>query len=204
MKSVRIDMTGQQYGDWTVIRFLETVKKKTYWLAKCKCGVEQRVQGPNLRQGLSTCCVACGHKKTSRANVGIDRSKYPPEEKTLRRFMKEYMDRSREFNRPFELTFDQFRQLATSRCFYCGTVPSLEINRTNEAAELQIRQERYDAGWVKVNGIDRIDSDKGYTIENSTPCCNSCNKAKLDRTVADFSTWVDQIYNHKQKTGWSR
>jgi hypothetical protein len=36
------------------------------------------------------------------------------------------------------------------------------------------------------NGIDRVDNNKGYTIENCVPCCTAVNYAKLDMSYSDF------------------
>ena len=43
---------------------------------------------------------------------------------------------------------------------------------------------------VRINGIDRINSDKGYTIDNCVPCCAQCNHMKLDYTTEEFLTKI--------------
>lgn len=35
-------------------------------------------------------------------------------------------------------------------------------------------------------GIDRLDNQKGYEIENCIPCCYVCNKAKGNRNQKEF------------------
>ena len=58
------DLTGKQFGNWTVIREA-TKKEKTdsnnrvYWLCRCNCGTEKYVQGTNLKSGKSTSCGKC-------------------------------------------------------------------------------------------------------------------------------------------------
>lgn len=37
-----------------------------------------------------------------------------------------------------------------------------------------------------MNGIDRRDPNKGYTVENCVPCCEQCNYAKLDYTEDEY------------------
>lgn len=56
-----------------------------------------------------------------------------------------------------ELTIEQLTVLRQSDCFYCGQRLCL-------------------AGY----GIDRKDSQKGYTWRNSVACCGRCNKLKSD------------------------
>lgn len=49
----------------------------------------------------------------------------------------------------WELSDKQFLMLVTNKCSYCGSISE-----------------------NKFNGIDRIDSSKGYTIDNCTSCCS--------------------------------
>ena len=46
------------------------------------------------------------------------------------------------------------------------------------------------------NGLDRVDSDKGYDLNNVVTCCIHCNIAKRDRPVKDFIAHITNIYNH--------
>ncbi len=42
----------------------------------------------------------------------------------------------------------------------------------------------------------KIDSTIGYTKENTTPCCSTCNFAKNNLTLNEFKTWLTRAYNH--------
>jgi len=55
--------------------------------------------------------------------------------------------------------------LFLSDCYYCGK-PSVE--------------------GLKIHGLDRIDNNKGYHLDNVVPCCEQCNRAKLSDTKEDF------------------
>ena len=48
----------------------------------------------------------------------------------------------------------------------------------------------------KRNGVDRIDSSLGYTIDNCVACCDKCNYAKHDLSTEDFKEWIIKIYNN--------
>jgi hypothetical protein len=48
-----------------------------------------------------------------------------------------------------------------------------------------------------VNGVDRKDNAVGYTLENSVPCCATCNFAKRQMTVAEFIAWVDRVHAYQ-------
>ena len=49
-----IEMTGKEFGRWTVLLRDET--KPTHWICKCSCGTIKPVFGGNLRNGTSKSC----------------------------------------------------------------------------------------------------------------------------------------------------
>ena len=58
-------------------------------------------------------------------------------------------------NQSWELTKEQYVKIIDSPCVYCGG----KLNETG-------------------SGLDRKDSDLGYTVENVVPCCGPCNRIK--------------------------
>lgn len=89
--------------------------------------------------------------------------------------------RKKEWN----LTQEQFNVLVQGNCFYCGKLPSTPTI----------------VGIPKLlrNGIDRMDSSKGYAVENCISSCGVCNVMKMDWTVNEFLDIVAKI-NHFQQT----
>ena len=57
-----IDLTGQQFGLWTVLSEVHC-SGPAKWLCRCRCGRERRVNGACLRGGKSKSC-GCGHSTT--------------------------------------------------------------------------------------------------------------------------------------------
>lgn len=53
-----------------------------------------------------------------------------------------------------------------------------------------IFDQRPDAVPFNYNGIDRIDSGEGYTIDNVVPSCPVCNVGKMDRSIEEFYEWA--------------
>jgi hypothetical protein len=53
-----IDLTGQKFGKWTVIKKdLDRTSSKTYWLCNCDCGTKNAsVESWKLRSGNSKSC----------------------------------------------------------------------------------------------------------------------------------------------------
>lgn len=50
---------------------------------------------------------------------------------------------------------------------------------------------------IETIGIDRIDSDKGYIVDNCVPCCSTCNWIKMDKTIEQMREDVILLYNNK-------
>lgn len=67
-------------------------------------------------------------------------------------------------NREFNLPTEAFYRLIEMPCFYC------EQERPSD----------------KYHGVDRIDSSKGYEVDNVVPCCSMCNRMKNKFDVFEF------------------
>jgi 5-methylcytosine-specific restriction endonuclease McrA len=50
-----------------------------------------------------------------------------------------------------------------------------------------------DVGKGLKNGIDRIDSNKGYTMDNCVSCCWTCNRMKGNMTQQNFLEHISKI-----------
>jgi len=54
----------------------------------------------------------------------------------------------------------------------------------------------YCAGGTK-GYLDRVDNNKGYSIDNCESCCEICNKAKLTLSVTKFLNHCGRILQHQ-------
>ena len=61
----RLDLTGEQFGELTVLRPGKNRKRATLWWCRCTCGSEREYYTANLRGGLSARCHDC-----AKANPG--------------------------------------------------------------------------------------------------------------------------------------
>jgi 5-methylcytosine-specific restriction endonuclease McrA len=73
--------------------------------------------------------------------------------------------------RSFELTKDQFDEFVVDKCHYCQRSPP--------------------AG--KFFGIDKLVPDDGYVMVNCVTACVSCNRAKWDASVEEFTLRDERI-----------
>lgn len=84
----------------------------------------------------------------------------------------------------WRLTADEANALIEADCHYCG-----KESRALTAA----RGKGHHASPVGLNGIDRVDSGAGYTIENVVSCCKQCNFAKHSLTMPEFLEWLRRV-----------
>ena len=107
--------------------------------------------------------------------------------KCFRRHLKDYRRNAAIKDVPWDLSEDGFRALTSLRCHYCGAEPM--------RMTLIIRGERR-LSQEKFNGIDRVDSNLGYTVANCVPCCRNCNWAKRTLSEAEFIAHCEKIINY--------
>lgn len=117
--------------------------------------------------------------------------------------MNGYIQRAKRKKYLWELNQELFEELIFDNCFYCGISPSKvyngRITLANKENILSERQKWKEEGWIKFNGVDRMNNSIGYTRNNSVSCCYNCNQAKLDRTMDEFMHWVERLVEHKNK-----
>ena len=78
----------------------------------------------------------------------------------------------------WEISEKDWTDLAIQSCHYCGANPGNMISEYG----------------FKYNGLDRIDSTKGYTLTNVVTSCKICNRSKSDMSQEDFYKWIKEVY----------
>lgn len=189
-KSVRIDMTGNIYNSWKINYYSHTVGKVVFWNCTClDCNKEYVVKGQNVRIGLSKQCVSCGHKTTTKKQIGVN--KIRDVDLAIFRYLKYFYKKgANKRGHIFSLTTEDVKELVLKNCAYCGSEPS---NKCYPMKHVSLSQKNSNRHIIR-NGIDRVDSAKGYTLDNVVPCCATCNSAKNDTTKADFLAWIERVY----------
>ena len=81
----------------------------------------------------------------------------------------------------WDITVDQFREITSRACHYCGVMPN------------QVAFSKANYGRYIYNGIDRANNDLGYFMENCLPCCAVCNRAKSAMSYDEFMAWIDRL-----------
>jgi 5-methylcytosine-specific restriction endonuclease McrA len=88
-----------------------------------------------------------------------------------------------------QLTFEQVGEINKQECFYCGGAPS------------NIAASRNKVGLDYIyNGIDRLDPEKGYELDNVVACCSRCNHGKYTMLPGEFIALCHRVAaKHKQQ-----
>lgn len=107
-------------------------------------------------------------------------------------------------NKKFNLTKAQFKNIIIRNCHYCNNKPKeynpyLKTNGDRSAGLSRLNQETIDRAWINVNGVDRVNNDKGYAVHNCVPCCFDCNEMKNNRKVFDFLNHIERIFKHSKR-----
>lgn len=212
------DLTGKIFGKWQVLYRTENNKRnKVMWVCKCLCENQtiRPVAQASLKNGTSTSC-GCErnaiiekindekiHIRDEDGNIiekrcckchyflpltnfyhnKYDKDGYSSVCKKCQNESKEgryniYKKNAKKRNISFNLTKDEFYEITSKPCYYCNGYSNKDINN------------------VFYNGIDRVDSSVGYEINNVVPCCDVCNKMKLDYSKTFFIEHINKIVNY--------
>ena len=179
------DETGKLYGQ---LRVLRKVGKSRHgdltWLCHCACGKDVVVPGDRLRNGNTKGC-GCLQGTHNRLPAGVA---------SCNHLYSSYRNNAKKRGFIWELNREQFGSLTSQPCWYCGKLPA----QVHGSTTLKDKSGRvYGNGGYVYNGIDRIDSSRGYQVGNVRPCCKCCNFAKQRMSEEEFLGWVGQVFRHR-------
>lgn len=190
------DLLGLKFNFLTVVSRVKKVKGPTAWRCKCDCGKFRDVSSTCLQQGVLR---SCGCKKYT--------GKHGNEKKTpvltaILAYANKYIQSARKRNIPWNLEPAQLFTIASGPCHYCGVLPYNTYNPY--VSKNGYSQRKYPTALQKqteitINGVDRVDNDRGYHLSNVVPCCWICQRAKSDSTLAEFETWLDRVSSFRQR-----
>lgn len=109
-------------------------------------------------------------------------------DKAYDKIFDEYRHRAARKGMKWELSKSTCIILFSSLCYYCGSKPN-----NSRFIDSDLARFRY-------NGIDRVISHIGYTIDNVVSCCSRCNRAKLKTDGRRFIRWLRAVSAHYRPT----
>lgn len=166
-----VNLVGKKFGRLDVTENLGVYyrgkQRDILWRCRCTCGEIADVSGNALKTSHTQSC-GCLLQEWRNKKKGVQKPGVP--ERSVYG-MYRYNAKKRQLD--FKLTFENFLFLAKQDCSYCGTAPSnRQVSGTGEI--------------FFYNGIDRIDNNGGYIEGNCVSCCDWCNTAKMNHSVATF------------------
>jgi len=165
-------------------------RKRKKVLCKCICGTEKIFLYDSFvcKNELDR-AKSCGCNHIYRNNFNAQKKRKP--ESVYRYIYEQYQSGAKIRNIDFNLSKEQHLEIIKQNCHYCGSEPELKQPHRGK--------EKYVGVPVPYNGIDRIDSNVGYEIDNCVSCCTRCNYMKSDMDVSLFTEHILKIANHLQK-----
>lgn len=109
---------------------------------------------------------ATEHLRKPREDKGKKRTKY---DSSLSKKYKSYLSRANAKGLTMSLSQQEFDAILLKECVYCK---------------------------LPASTIDRIDSSKGYELDNVQPCCVMCNNMKNKYSHDVFLEHISRIYNN--------
>jgi len=147
---------------------------KVLYKCLCDCGNTVIVRKNNIARKTKSC--GCLRKETT-----IKRCQKPIKEVFSNKKFNDYRKfDSRRGVVEFSLSREQVKLLIYGKCYYCDTLPRREV--------------KYRGRYIKYNGIDRVDNNKGYTPDNCVSCCTICNYMKRTMSYTDFVNHIKNIH----------
>jgi len=185
-KKVKI---GNKYGSLTIISM---PNRSQHVMCSCACGDKSLVYLYHLINGSVTSCGCHSFILNNRVQGA----------NTIKSFYREYKSNARNRDIQFDLTLQQFIEIIRNNCKYCGAVPSPKslYLKSNGEQKRNYGNVAIQKSIANINGVDRIDSSKGYSTDNCVACCSDCNEMKMDRTLSEFINKIKSILNHLGET----
>lgn len=177
--SIDLIKDGDKFHKLEVIKCIGSPKPgcHTMFECKCDCGNTVTVRGSSL---LTSHAKSCGCQKIESARI----KRVPRGRSSLKSCFTVYKGSAKIRHLDFSLSIEQFQEITSQKCFYCGAEPSNSHIRT-----------RGNGSYV-YNGIDRVDNKQGYINGNVVPCCKCCNYMKQSMGVDEFINHIKRIYKH--------
>lgn len=138
---------------------------------ECDCGKVVEVSNKGFRDGRYKSCGKAKCKRTISDEDMLTNKKY-----------KDYKYGAKKRNYTFNLSKKEVKKLILDDCDYCGCKPANIYKNSKE-----------DNTEYKYNGIDRVDNEVGYEINNVVSCCGTCNIMKMTLHKVKFIKHLRKI-----------
>jgi hypothetical protein len=183
------------------IKYVQRNGHVDYWLFQCKCGNKKQIK--YFAVGNSTFSCGCYSKSTERhLKAGRIRRILDPIQNSKTYWFNRYKRGALKRNLEFDLTFEESTSIGLVPCYYTGILNlyTLPFKSSKRSVKLKFDENYWKQTIININGLDRVDSTRGYTKDNVVSCCTQANLAKSKYTQEEFIYMCNQIAaNHPRK-----
>ena len=168
------DLAGVKINKLTFVKYVKNDKfGKALWNCKCECGREKMLNASAIKANLTTSC-GC-NKQKSRKGVGLVSGAF------WRKLERSALSRDMEFTITIQEVWDIFLK-QSKKCALSGV--DLVMYTNNDRCRMQTASP------------DRIDSSKGYTVDNFQWVHKRVNRLKNILSTDELLFWTKKIHNH--------
>jgi 5-methylcytosine-specific restriction endonuclease McrA len=173
------DITNQRFGALIALHPSQRKHNPQHpkWTCKCDCGNTSDVIIYSLIKGTTSSC-GCQVTRTSKTDRKIS---------ALKKVCTDYKHKAKIREIDWKLTSEEVLCLIQKNCHYCGLPPSNYVKVRN----MKDTEASY-------SGIDRVDPNMGYQVNNCVPSCAQCNYAKLNMTDLQFINWIKRVHQFQE------
>jgi hypothetical protein len=183
-----LELTGRPFGRLIVRGRAPNINGRTAWYCDCECGNKPIILGKSMvNENILSCGCLKKEINQRKARKMSENNMLPVGESALNLLYATYEWRATDRNLSFNLSLEEFRNLTKGNCHYCGKEPAQKFGmKTLRASYIY-------------NGVDRVNNDFGYSIDNCVSCCKVCNRMKGKKTVAEFVAFCSAISDLQKK-----
>jgi hypothetical protein len=183
----RLDLAGKKFHRLTVLNYSHShiqpsMQKRAIWNVICDCGKKFQISTANLTGGQTKSCGCYIAELRKKGMIKLNPESAIEEQYRLTK------GQAKKRNKDFDLTYEQYKKIVIKDCHYCNAKPYQKYSQVKNSKK------------IKLNGIDRINTKIGYTIDNCVPCCGVCNTMKMDKSLDEFLTKIAEIYQKCHST----
>lgn len=176
------DLVGRRFKLLTVIALAKDIKnitgRCTQWQCQCDCGAILIVPSNQLLSGRTK---SCGCAKSELISIS---QSIPIKDRVENELFSNYKTNAIKRKYNFILTKEEFVSFLYNNCYYCDSAPMNGMKKQKITGE----EIHY------FNGIDRVNNELGYALDNCVTCCKLCNHAKNNLTKEDFIALAKRIF----------
>lgn len=199
----RVDHSGKQFGSWTTLFCVGAtrVKQKSgkvqpyaYYRVRCRCGYEKDIKINDLLLKKSLSCNSCSrrvkHPNHPKNRIGNKSHNWKGTHDIPLRQYTMVCERAKRTKKELNITIEDLQSQwtkQTGKCVYTGR--ALLFN--SKAFKTQKATKDFHFA-----SLDRIDSSKGYIVDNIQWVCQSVNIAKQRLSHSEFLRLISDIYKH--------